>query len=144
MGKAENTKAIYRGFAKLARAKDGIIENGLYSLMESALDFLLEAHDVLHDGRAQNHPSENDTLGYAIIHNGRIVETVAQSRGVWTPRGDVLTRLQKLASSVTASWAGIVCSDMANHWYRVDWEEDFLMYSADMTADVFKQLFVPV
>ena len=53
-------------------------------------------------------------------------------------------RRQKESARGTKGWVGIVLSDMANNWYRVDWEYDYLAYSADMVKSHFNNFFKPI
>mgnify|MGYP006873057392 CR=1 FL=1 len=127
--KEDNDKVLRGGFARLAMGKDTEIERIMYDVLDKALDALHEAHNV--HGRMR-HEEETNTLGWALVHNGHVVEAVSQSKGPWTPRGDALGRLQQVvAEGPKLGWYGIVLSDMANNWYRVDYEIDFLHQSAD-------------
>ena len=121
-----------------------IIQRGMYHLLDAALEALIDAHDKLHQGKAHHHPEESDTLGDVIFHNGELIEAVAQGGGRFTPRGSALTQLENLRGQAPAGWVGYVLSDMRNNWYRVDWEEDFLMYSADEVKDRFYEIFQKV
>lgn len=143
MGSADsgNISAIRRGMEKLRKNKDRVVELGMYNLLNAALDYLHDAHENF---RADlRHENESNTLGWALVHNGQIVEAVSQSKGPLTPRGDVLAKLQAIASGTTG-WIGIVMSDVENGWYRLDWEADFLNYSRELTAQSFKECFQTV
>ena len=135
----KNEKAILRGVNRLKANKEAMCEQGLYAMLMAGLDYLEEAHGLLHPG--ERHIGENDTLGWAIIHDGKIVEVVSQSKGAWTPRGDALGRLEQMASSLRSGWCGIIMSDVANSWYRLDWENDYLNYSAMNVKDRFHTYF---
>lgn len=140
----QNSLAIKRGLQRFRISKDEIIMKGMYALLDAALDYLQDAHAVLHEGAAWRHPNESNTLGWALVHNGAIIEAVSQSKGPITPHGDALASLERIASHVGEGWVGIVCSDMQNGWYRVDWEEDFLNYTVEMTAQTFMDYFTPI
>ena len=109
----------------------------MYGLLNAGLEYLHEAHGLIHPGEYHEH--EKDTLGWALVHDGQILEVVSQDKGKWTPYGDALHRLEDLASQ-TNGWVGIVLSDMANSWYRVDWEYDYLAYSADHIREHFQNI----
>lgn len=135
-----NITKINRGFTVLADAMSRIISEGMERVGERSLDFLLRGHEVKHDGVAWRHPSESDTLGYAVIHDGEIVRAVSHEGGDIQPWGDIMQVLHQVASEYPKGWVTIVASDMANDWYRVDWEIDFLNYAADgviLNADEF-------
>ena len=135
-----NRTVIEKAFARLRQRKESAIADGMYGLLNAALDYLHEAHEGW-----MHHENESDTLGWALIHNGRILEAVSQSKGEWTPHGDALGRLQEIAGSVPSNaWVGVVLSDMANNWYRVDWEMEFLARSADEVRANFNQFFKPI
>lgn len=140
--KARNTAAIKRGFRNLTTNKDKIIERGMIRLLDAALDYLHEAHDMFRE--RMRHEQEENTLGWALFHNGEMRMAVSQQKGELTPRGDALSRLRALSSEHPAGWVGVVLSDMANEWYRVDWEEKFLHFSAENTKAIFKECFKPL
>ena len=132
-----NNSTIDRAFARLSASKEKAISDGMYLLLDAALDYLHEAHaDTMH------HENESNTLGWALIHNGTIVDAVSQAKGEFTPRGDVLDKLQQIASGVTRNgWVGIVASDVENGWYRVDWEMGYLLNSANRVRANFHKFF---
>jgi hypothetical protein len=122
----DNDKRLRQGFARFLASKDETIERAMYAILDKALDALHEAHDP-----DMKHEQENDTLGWCLVHNGRIVEAVSQAKDQWTPRGRALSRLQEVvAEGPKMGWYGVVLSDMANDWYRVDYEIQFLHESA--------------
>lgn len=138
--KAENDRKIENSLAGLRKRKDELVKAGMYRLLEAGLSYLQEAHDP-----DMKHENEANTLGWILIHNGEIVEAVAQDRGPYTPSGDVLGRLSEMAATAPKTgWLGIVMSDMANDWYRVDWEMGFLKVSADRVKAEFGMYFKKV
>ena len=141
---AANLSAIKRGLENLKKSKDAIIEKGMRALLDAALDYLQDAHAVLHGGAAHRHPNETNTLGWALVHDGKIIEAVSQAKGPITPRGDALASLQSVAAGAGEGWVGFVLSDMQNAWYRADWEEDFLNYTVQMTAQTFNEYFTSI
>lgn len=140
--KARNTAAINRGFKKLTEAKEKIVERGMTRLLDAALDYLHEAHENFR--KDLRHEHEENTLGWALFHDGGLRMAVSQQKGELTPRGDALARLQALSSEHPKGWVGVVLSDMANEWYKVEWEEDFLRFSAENTKAVFLECFKPL
>jgi len=138
-----NVHTISNALSRLKKTKDKVVMDGMYGLMNAALDYLHEAHDMHHPGMA--HETESDTLGWALVYNGRVMEVVSQSKGEWTPKGDALGRLELMVNSVKSTgWVGIVLSDMANDWYSVDLEMQFLNYSIDEVKAHFHDFFKPV
>ena len=138
--KRSNDKVIDRAFTRLVKSEDSIVRDGMYALLCAGLEYLHEAHDPdLH------HENESDTLGWALIHDGAVLEAVSQSMGPWTPHGDALGKLMSIVSEMPSTgWSGVVLSDMANDWYRVDWEMDFLTSSAEQVKANFRNFFKPV
>lgn len=135
--KENNARRLRQGFALLQMKKDGTIERAMYHILDKALDALHEAH-----APDMRHEQENDTLGWCLVHNGRIIEAVSQAKGQWTPKGRALTRLQEVvAEGPRLGWYGIVLSDMANDWYRVDYEIQFLHKSVSSVIENFHQYF---
>lgn len=135
--KEDNARRLRQGFARLQMRKDETIERAMYQILDKALDALHEAHDP-----DMKHEQENDTLGWCLVHNGRIIEAVSQAKGQWTPNGRALNRLQEVvAEGPRLGWYGIVLSDMANDWYRVDYEIQFLHESASSVIENFHHYF---
>lgn len=152
MSFAENKLTISRAFTRFKRRKEEICEKGMYELLSAAHDYLIEAHDT-HNPPAPRHPSELNTLGWVLVKDGRIIEAVAHDGApielsgdflLSHQRGDVLVKLQQIISSLPNGYCGVVMSDMANNWYRVDWEQDFLSYSADNIKEEFFDFFKPI
>ena len=139
---ATNDAVIDSAFARLVKREEFAIRNGMYGLLNAGLEYLEQAHGMIHGG--ERHKEESDTLGWALVHDGQIVEAVSHSGGEWTPNGDALGRLQDVAASSKKGWVGIIMSDMANDWYRVDYEMDYLAYSADEVRANFGRFFKPV
>lgn len=132
-----NDRVITSSLARLRERKDEQIKAGMYRLLEAGLSYLQEAHDA-----DMKHENEANTLGWILVHDGEIVEAVAQDRGPYTPSGDVLGRLEQMVAVLPKSgWCGIVMSDMANDWYRVDWEMSFLQISVDRVKAEFQTFF---
>ena len=140
---SRNKATIDKAFNRFINREEAIITDGMYGLLNAGLEYLHEAHDMHRPG--MYHETENDTIGWALIHNGKILEVVSQSKGEWTPHGDAVGRLQAIAAEVPlGAWVGIILSDMANNWYRVDYEMDFLGYSADEVREHFHEFFKPI
>lgn len=131
--KEDNIKKLDGGFSQLSLGKDARIERIMYDVLDKALDVLLEAHDDKDNkaGKGMHHANESDTLGWALIHNGSVVEAVSQLRGKLTDASALNTLQELVKKCPKQGWCGIVCSDMVNGWYRVDWEIDFLNQSAE-------------
>ena len=136
---AQNRVAIDRGFSWLKSVRDKVILDGMYGLLNAGLSYLEDAHEM--HSPEMSHEHESDTLGWALVHDGTIIEAVSQSKGEFTPHGDAIGRLRMIASESPTGWVGIIMSDMANNWYRVDYEMDFLHYTQDEIRDNFDKFF---
>jgi len=141
---AQNKTAITRGLTTLQQHMEAIVNNGMQTIGSESLDFLIQGHEVLHQGQAHRHPEENDTLGYAVLHDGNIVKMVSHMGGAVQPWGEVEMTLAKISALYPTGWVVIVAADMANDWYRLDWEMDFLHYAADGVRLNWEDYFKPL
>lgn len=138
-----NERVIDNAVTKFKERANKALMDGMYGLMNAALDYLHEAHELYKPDMA--HESEANTLGWALVYNGKVMEVVAQDKGPLTPKGDALGRLEMVVSGVRSTgWVGIVLSDMANDWYNIDLEMQFLNYSIDEVKAHFHDFFKPV
>lgn len=138
-----NSRTIENAFKRFKENKERVLTEGMYALMNAALDYLHEAHELYRP--EMRHETENDTLGWALVYNGKIMEVVSQSKGAWTPKGDALGRLEAVIHNVRSTgWVGIVLSDMANDWYNIELEMDFLTYSMEEVKSRFHDFFKPI
>lgn len=133
---ADNERKLEGGFFRLVRGKDAEIERIMLDVLDVALEDLIEAHW----GKLA-HPEETDTLGWALVHDGKVVKAVSQDGGQVTDASALRTLSSLVSSGPTSGWYGIVCSDMTNDWYRVDWEIIFLHRSArELKKNMYKYL----
>ena len=137
---SRNSKVIAKAFSRLASNEERIIGEGLRRLALTGLAFLVEAHD-LHP-IAHHHPEENDTMAYAVARDGKVFEAGAFSGGESVPNSNAESKARGLVAGMPG-WAAVILSDMGRDWYRVDWEMQFLQYSADQIRDNFHKIFIP-
>ena len=138
---AQNKSTIARAFSRFRKEEEKIISEGVVRLAKAGLDFLLEAHENY--PKPLLHPGETDTLGYAVAHNGVIVNSAAHVGGdTGDMPGSAKEEAERLLAG-TVGWVIMVLSDMEN-WYRWDLEMDFLQYSADEIRSNFYNYFKPV
>lgn len=136
----KNNETIMKAFERLKSRKDEAVISGMYALLDAGLDYLHEAHESW-----MHHENETNTLGWALIHHGQVMEAVSQAKGEWTPGGDAVVRLREIAAEVPHdAFVGVILSDMANGWYRLDWEMGFLEYSATEVKNNFRRFFKPI
>lgn len=138
-----NANKISNAFARLTASKDAVIAAGFARMMRFGLEALLEAHDTPIAGKDIFHHNEmeKETLGWMIFHDGVEVASGTQDRG--DIEGAILWELESLGSGTTG-WVGFIMSDMSFDWYRVDYEIDFLEYTADEIKSNFNRFFTPV
>lgn len=134
---AKNKAVIRSAFSRLRADSDAIILDGMKSLTEAGLDYLLEAHE-----RDMHHPNENDTIAAILAHDGQVVAKFPHEGSDDFP-GSASAEAERLLRG-TSGWIVIVLSDMTMQWYRVDWEIDFLTYSADEIKANFQSFFKPI
>lgn len=137
---SKNEKVIRNAFTRFRANVDRIIENGMRNLAQAGMAFLVDAHDSHRDNMM--HTEEVDTLGYAVAHNGTIIESGSYKGGGDDFPGDAMNKAKALLAG-TSGWVAIILSEMEG-WYRVDWEQDFLHYSADQVRQNFRKFFKPV
>lgn len=138
---SRNESVIKRAFARLSASEQDVALRGMVSLAQAGMAFLVEAHDNRRAGLS--HTEEEDTMAYAVARDGQIVESGFYKGGDGTEiPGDAMSTAERLVSGSTG-WVAIILSDMEG-WYRVDWEMDFLHYSADHIKSNFNKFFKPV
>lgn len=147
MSLQNNNNVIRNAFAKFTARKDQAITVGFSRMMEAGLEYLLEAHDIpiipISGGKEIHHHNEGEkeTLGWMIFHDGVEVASGTQNRGPLS--GAILFEMESMGAGTTG-WVGFVVSEMSFNWYRVDFEMDFLQYSADKIKENFNIYFRPI
>lgn len=137
--KSQNTAAIKRGFEWLRKYSDEVIRNGMINIARAGLLFLVDAHEMFNIGEDHSHLSEDNTLAWAVAHDGSIVESGDLQGGGSDMPGNARTEAEGIISQTTG-WVAVIYSDMKG-WYRADWEEEYLNYSREMVAADFHSIF---
>ena len=137
---AKNRAVIRSAFSRLRSESDATVLDGMTRITEAGLKYLLEAHDQLMPNL--NHPGENDTLAAILVHDGHVVATFPHEGSDDFP-GSASAEAARLLRG-TSGWIAIILSDMTMQWYRWDWEEGFLAYSADEIKENFQSFFKPI
>lgn len=137
---AKNENVIRNAFDRFSKNAENVIREGMRAMARAGLDYLIEAH-ILHDS-IMLHTSETDTLGYAFGHDGLLIESGSHKGGDYDLPGSAQEEAEAILSG-TKGWVIIILSDMEG-WYRVDYEMDFLGYSAETIRRNFKDFFKPV
>lgn len=132
-----NGKVIQNAFARFNRSKDDSIRSGLRRVLEDAMEWAL----LLHDDKHQKHITLGDNYGWAVVHNGKIVEKGVNAKS--GKRGEAADELRKVASECGGGWQGILMAGMGNkrNYYAFDYELDILIDTIDFTRDDFWKYF---
>lgn len=133
--KRENIQAIKNNLLVLRDMREEAIRNGMYALLEDAVQIALDMHDANH----QAHIEIGDTYGWALIHNGNIEEISVVS----TPQneGRATEQLKKKARWINKrGWVGIVMAGLEPaNYFSVTYESNLLYYTfLDIKQDFFK------
>lgn len=120
---AANKQAILRGFTRLRTVEEQTALNGMRKVGETGLDLVVQYHRE-HDSD-MIHLNEDDTLAYAVAHDGKVVASGNHSGGDFDMPGEATEEAKDLLAS-TKGYAAIVLSDMAQPWYNATYELDFL------------------
>lgn len=134
----QNRNTITKSFQRLRKSEDAISREGMVRVVKAGMDSLLEAH--YNHPIAHEHPEEENTLAYAIAHDGVIVES-GRHNGIGSDDmpGEAQSKAASLLSGTTG-WTAVILSEMEG-WYRVDWEWNFLRSSADEIRNKFHTYF---
>lgn len=135
-----NKSVIDRAFKHLADSQEQSVREGMVKIAEAGMAFLVEAHENHADNMM--HTEEEDTMAYAIAHDGMVIKSGYYRGGGDDFPGDAMNKAKALLSR-TSGWVAIVLSEMEG-WYRVDWEMNFLHYSAEHIRSNFSKFFKPV
>lgn len=138
--KAQNDRRIDRGFDGLLSLSDKVAEVGMRKLLQACVDFSLEKHDPEHP----LHTILGDTYGWALLHDGKIVD-IAVTEGEKMV-GDTAAQLQAMASGISdEGWTGILMAGM-NHpsYYSVEYEQSILNQTIRITPTFFTRYFKPI
>lgn len=138
--KRENKQAIKNNLLILRNMRDEVIRNGMYALLEDAVQIALDMHDANH----QAHIEIGDTYGWALIHNGNIEEISVVS----TPQneGRATEQLRKKARWINKrGWVGIVMAGLEPaNYFSVTYESNLLYYTFLDIKQNFFQYFTAI
>ena len=138
---AQNSRVIRKAFDRFRKEDEDIIRHGMLLVAKAGIDHLVEAH--ARKSEDLNHPQEEDTMGYAVAHNGTIVASFGYNGGGTDDMpGQAREEAERLLAGTTG-WRAIILSDMEG-WYNVDWEEGFLYISSEEIRNNFATYFKPI
>lgn len=134
--RGRNATTINKAFKRFARSEEDIIRNGMFNVAKAGMDYLIEAHNAFKPGLL--HTKENDTLAYAVAHDGTVQMMGFHSGG----EGKTGWARNAAASALsgTTGWVAIILSEMYG-WYKVSYELNFLSYSAAEIKSNFSKFF---
>lgn len=136
----KNSQTIGNAFARLRRNEENTIRNGMYGLLEDAVQIALDLHDPKH----QAHIEIGDTYGWVLIHNGNIEDLMVVS----TPQneGRATEQLQNIVSKVRKSgWVGVVMAGLEPaNYFSVTYELNLLHYTFQDIQRNFFQYFTAI
>lgn len=133
-----NRNAIKRGFSRLSTYAKNTCEAVMVNVARDGLARLIQAHEISDQlfGHEHNwHLDETNTLGYALAHDGVIVESGYHDGGGW--RGGALN-MAKDAVSGTKGWVAVILADMQfghYHYITTPHEEDMIHWVAEAVRD---------
>lgn len=120
--KVRNRNAIKRGFTNLKSYGEKMSEVVMRNMARDGLHSLLNEHDI-HEAYL-NHTCEDNTLAYALAHNGAIIESGYHNGGDDELPGDAKAQAEEIARSHNG-YCAVILSDMMG-WYKITLEEDLL------------------
>lgn len=134
---SKNNRTIDSAFSRLMSNKHERFVGGLKGLLEEGLNFALMQHEV--DGH-ENHLTVRDSYGWAIGHNGRLVEISVAEDGV---HGEVsVSDMLKELVSQSSGYTGFIMAGMQPYeFYAEDYERDYLKTTAYMVETDFYRYF---
>ena len=136
----QNKQTIKNNFQYLRNMRDEVVRNGMYNLLEDAVQIALELHDENH----QAHIEIGDTYGWVLIHNGNIEELAVVS----TPQneGRATEQLRKKARWINKKgWVGIVMAGLEPaNYFSVTYESNLLYYTLQDIRQNFFQYFTAI
>ena len=135
-----NNNVINDAFKRLKMTKDQVIQDGMYGLLEDAVQFALEAHDEHH----VSHTTIGDTYGWMLVHNHRIVDVVVVATDENLGKAD--RQLRKYLFRLPAKgWAGVVMAGLEPaSYFSLTYELGILNQVIPMTKANFQQYFTKI
>lgn len=135
----DNSTTIQNAFERLARAKDDFARNTLKKALIDAMEWALLSHDEHH----QLHIFLGDNYGWAVVHDGEIVEM--DVKAPYGEDGMAEAQLRRVArSSKRNGWYGILMAGMGDGkitYYSVDYELGILGSTMDFVRNNFSGFF---
>lgn len=138
--KQENERKIMQAFERFKANSYERVLVVLKDLMQEAMEFALKTHDERH----RNHLEMGDGYGWALWHRGTLVayDIAAINSEI---SGDAFEKLMAISPyQHRGRWFGVLLADMQpSHYFAVDYENDILNQTAQMSSEKFRQFFKP-
>ena len=134
-----NERTIVRSLRRLMQSEHDTILAGYNKFMQAAMDHLIGVHAA-----TEHHVHEDNTLAWAIIHNGEVVMVYGHKGGEsvrWKTAPEYILRL--VPSLPKEGWIGILLSGVKG-WYNVEREMGYLTDTASWARDSFTKYFKPI
>lgn len=134
----KNSKVIKDAFARLSQTKHDRMIEGLKGLLDDAVSFILEQHEV--DGR-RSHLETGDTYGWAVGYNGQLLDMKVTQGPNPSESFSVEESLSEMMIQTTG-YVGIIMAGMdPAHWFIVDYEREYQNLTKDMIAAEYYRFF---
>lgn len=148
MGRAENNKIIEKAFQDFAKRKDEHCLKALSDYMKKATEMAMNLHDVIwgEDGKKHIYHSISirDEFGWAVSHNGVVMEMGMQNGGKITGRYSDL--FNALSSSDSNGWVGHIVSIIEpielRNGHILHYKREFEEYVFDEIYNLTEQTFL--
>lgn len=134
----KNETIIQNAFERLRKAEQSAARNALREALANAMEWALLSHDEEH----QKHIVLGDNYGWAVVHDGEIVDMDIKAHH--GKEGSAKKGLSDIASSCKGQgWVGILMAGMGSKsdYYSVNYEMDILNSTMDFTRDNFSKFF---
>lgn len=135
----QNERTIERSLRQLAKREYDTVLSGYVQFMQAAMNHLIEEHSA-----SEHHVNEDNTLAWAIVHDGNVVMIYGHKGGEqvrWTTAPGYLLRI--IPTLPNTGWIGILLS-ATKGWYNVEREMGYLTDTLSWAKDSFTKYFKPV
>ena len=141
-----NSLVIKRAFSRLRKSEEKMVQDGMRRIMKDSMEYALSQHDHNHFG----HRIHENSYGWALVHNGKIVEL--QINGARHGHGDAENQLTEIAGGIgRKGWVGILLASMLLEfngrkpvYFEIDYEVGIFAATTDKVEDWFKTYFKPI
>lgn len=134
----KNSRVIEKAISRLSRSKHNRMIEGLKGLLDDAVSFIFEQHEV--DGK-RSHLETGDTYGWAVGYNGQLLDRKVTQGPNPSESFSVEESLSEMMIQTTG-YVGIIMAGMdPAHWFVVDYEREYQNLTKDMIAAEYYRFF---